>query len=92
MKSWISPSSRSFARINAFLFSRYPQRRVHAKKRLDEFWSSPIDVETAEGRYIIYAYIRFNHITPYVLVARYSKNAPFFEEIPTKAEKDGWIR
>ena len=70
--------------VTAYLFSRYEKRRELAKKELERFWATPVDVHKVEENGIIYAYVEFNNIGRYILVAKYSAEGPVIEEVPRR--------
>jgi len=76
--------------VKNYLFSRFDGRRAYALKQLNKHWNTRVDVETLEDQGIIYAYIRFNKVPECVLVAKFLKARPTFEELPDKEEMGRW--
>lgn len=76
--------------VKMFLFSRYPERKPHAKRLLNEMYRTPVTVETVQDGNILFAYLSFNHVSRYILVARYDVSDTFLEEVPDDEERRNW--
>ncbi len=76
--------------VTAHLFSRYPEKRAYALKRLNEFWTTQINVVKIEDSGIIYAYLEFKNTDAYFLVSKYLSKGPVLEEVPTPEKMSSW--
>ena len=77
--------------VQAVLFSVFPERRIGARQQLKHYWpGAPVTIETEEDERLIYAYVKFKGIVPYIFLQKYSKDEPVQEEVPTTEEMSKW--
>ena len=76
--------------VTMFLFTRYPERKPHAQRLLNEMYRTPVTVETIQDENILFAYLSFNRVPKYVLVARYDVLGTSLEEVPDYEERRTW--
>ncbi len=77
--------------VRACLFSRFPQRREFALKRLKQSYNPNLEVHALEDGGTIYAYLSLTkEKEAFLFVERYIKMNPLLEPVPTEKEKSLW--
>ena len=77
--------------VKVHLFSRYPQRRKFAKRKLHGFFNHWTEVYTLKSQGIIYAYLSITKARKvFFLIGRYREEDPTLELVPDEEEIEAW--
>ena len=79
--------------VRTYLFTKFPQRRELAQKRLRDFYNPNLEVHTLEDDGIIYAYLSLTKDKEiFLFIERYRKQNAILEPAPTERERSLWAK